>query len=121
MALLRVAVVAACLAGGVVVGVLSVVVHSWWWGLLLALAAVAATLVALPAGWGRLPFALAWTATVGLLAVGRPEGDILVAQDAAGVVLVLAAPVVVVGGFLGLLGPRPASPPEDPDTVASET
>lgn len=102
----RVAVAAASLVGGLVVGVLSVMVHSWPWGLALALAAVAATIVALPPGAARLPFALGWTAAVGVLAVGRPEGDVLVAQDVTGVVLVLAAPVVVVGGFLGLLRPR---------------
>lgn len=99
----RVAVVVGSLLGGAVVGVFCVAVHGWTWGLLLGLATVAATLVALPAGSARLPFALGWTAAVGVLSVGRPEGDVLVAQDARGIVLVLAAPVVIVAGFVGLL------------------
>lgn len=102
----RLAVGAVSLTGGCAVGTFSVAVHGWTWGLLLALATVAATLVALPAGWGRLPFALGWTAAVGLLSVGRPEGDVLVAQDARGIVLVLTTGAVIVGGFVGLLNRR---------------
>ena len=104
------AVAAASLVGGVVVGTFSVAVHGWTWGLVLALAATGATLVALPAGWARLPFALGWTVAVGLLSVGRPEGDYLVAQDTRGVLLVVSAPVVIVAGFVGLLN-RKAPPP----------
>ena len=105
-----IAVATGALLGGAVVGLFAVVVHGWTWGLVLALAATAATLVALPPGWARLPFALGWTAAVGLLSVARPEGDYLVAQDARGVVLVLSAPAVVVAGFVGLLN-RKAPPP----------
>jgi hypothetical protein len=103
-------VAAASLLGGAVVGMFSVVVHDWTWGLALALAATAATIVALPAGWARLPFALGWTAAVGLLSVARPEGDFLVAQDTRGVILVVSAPAVIVAGFVGLLN-RKAPPP----------
>ncbi|GAA3804199.1 hypothetical protein [Nocardioides panacisoli] len=105
-----VAVAAASLVGGVVVGTFSVVVHGWTWGLVLALAATAATLPALPAGWARLPFALGWTAAVGLLSIARPEGDFLVAQDTRGVVLVVSAPAVIAAGFVGLLNRRAAPP-----------
>lgn len=104
-----VAVAAASLVGGAVVGTFAVAVHGWTWGLVLALAATAATLVALPPGWARLPFALGWTAAVGFLSIARAEGDFLVAQDTRGVLLVVSAPAVIVAGFVGLLN-RKAPP-----------
>ena len=106
---------------GVFVGVCVVAVHSTAWGLVLGLATTAATLVALPAGAPtRLPFGLAWGAIVVWLSVARPEGDYLVASDAAGYVVLIAVPVVVVASALGIRRPRPdATEPATADDSGS--
>ncbi|WP_244931909.1 hypothetical protein [Nocardioides sp. W7] len=112
--LTRLAVLPGCLALGVVTAVGSVALHQLWWGLVLAVAAPAATLMALPPGWWvRLPFALGWVATVGYLTVPRPEGDYVIADGAAGYVLLAAAMAFLVSGLVtlprrGAPGPVPA-------------
>lgn len=89
------------LVAGACVGVASVLVHGNWWGLLVALTATFATLVALPGGWWRLPFAAGWSAVVAVLAPERPEGDYLIAADTAGYLLLGAAVVVLLSGMVG--------------------
>lgn len=79
----------------------TVALHQRWWGLAIGLAAAAATLVALPAGWwGRFAFALGWAAGVAVLTPQRPEGDFLIASDASGYVVLATAVVVFFAGFL---------------------
>jgi len=86
--------------------VAAVAVHGHWWGLALTIAAVLATLVALGPGWAtRLPFAAGFGLGVLRLALGRPEGDFLVAADAPGYLLLLLALVVVAAAVATL--PRP--------------
>ena len=71
-------------------------VHQRWWGLALAVAALAAAVVALPAGWWtRLPFALGFVAVLGLAMVPRGEGDYLVPGNARGYLLLAAGFVLV--------------------------
>ncbi|WP_426241564.1 DUF6113 family protein [Nocardioides sp. LHG3406-4] len=94
----------------------AVLVHSRWWGLALGLAACACVLVGLPGRWwGRLAFALGWTAVVGAASLQRPEGDYLVASDTPGYALLVATLVVVIGSLvtLGRPGARPRADPED--------
>lgn len=100
----------ACLTLGVGVGVSAVAVHEYPWGLVLALAATAATLVALPGGWwARLPFALGWVAVLAVVTPERAEGDFLVRGNVDGYLLLGAGVVVFGAGFLGLLAPREAA------------
>lgn len=107
---MRPAVAVACLVGGGATAVASVLVHGTWWGLALALAATAATVVALPGGWWRrLSFAVGWSVMVAVLAPERPEGDYLVAANARGYVLLGAAVAVLVSGMVGLRRPPAAS------------
>lgn len=88
---------------GAAVGVASVLLHARWWGMAAGLGATAAWLVALPGGWWlRPPFALGWVGAVLVLAPERPEGDYLVAGDAAGWVLLGAGVVVLMAGVLGV-------------------
>jgi hypothetical protein len=104
----------ACLILGAGVGLATVLLHGYGWGLGLGIAATAATLVALPGGWWRrLPFALGWTAMLGVATVQRPEGDYVVASDAAGYLLLATGAVVLGAGFVGLLDRRAAA--EDAD------
>jgi len=92
-----------CLALGAVVGLSSVALHRYGWGLGLGIAATAATLVALPGGWWRrLPFAVGWTAVLGVATVQRPEGDYVIAGDAPGYLLLATGVAVLVSGFVGL-------------------
>ena len=113
--LLRLLVAATTLLLGVAVSLCTVALHGYWWGLALALLATAATLVALPGGWARLPFGLGWAALVGYASTSRPEGDVVITRDAAGWVLEVAAVVVVIVGMVGARRhspPVPAAPPE---------
>lgn len=99
----RVAVSFAAALLGAGVAAATVGLHGYGWGLALGLAAHAATLIALPGGWwARLPYALAWSVAVVVLGVERAEGDYLVASDVAGYLLLLAVPVTVVAGVVGL-------------------
>jgi hypothetical protein len=96
-----------CLALGAAVGLGTVVLHRYAWGMGLGIAATVATLVALPGGWWRrLPFALGWTAILGVATVQRPEGDYVIASDASGYLLLATGAVVLGSGFVGLLGRR---------------
>ncbi|MEQ6902527.1 DUF6113 family protein [Nocardioides sp. YIM 152588] len=95
---------AACLPLGAAVGTCTVLLHDYWWGMVLGLAATAATLVALPGGWGRVPFGAAWSVVVVVLSLSRPEGDFLVSADVAGYLLLLGVPVVLVAGLVGVRG-----------------
>lgn len=97
---------AVCAVGGAVTGVAAVMVHQRWWGLALAVAALAAAVVALPAGWWtRLPFALGFVAVLGLAMVPRGEGDYLVPGNARGYLLLAAGFVLVLSAVATL--PRP--------------
>lgn len=101
---MRVLVALACLILGAAVGLGTVALHGYGWGLGLGIAATAASLVALPGGWWRrLPFALGWTAALGVASVPRPEGDYLIASDASGYLLLATGAVVLGAGFVGLL------------------
>ena len=86
------------LLAGIAVAVGTVAVYQWWWGLLLAGATTLSVLLATPPGWAtRLPLALGFDATVGLMAVPRGEGDYLVASTGSGyAVLGLALGVLMV-------------------------
>lgn len=105
----RVVALVALLLVGAVTGVAAVAVHQRWWSLALAVAAVAATMLALPPGWStRLPFALGLVAVLGLAMTPRGEGDYLIPANARGYALLGV-------GFLGLLFaittlPRPRLP-----------
>ncbi|TIC86301.1 hypothetical protein E8D34_11535 [Nocardioides sp. GY 10113] len=87
---------------GVGVAVCTVLLHSYWWGMALGLAATAATLVALPGGWGRAPFGAAWAVVTFVLSMSRAEGDFLVSGDLSGYLLLAAVPAVLVAGLVGL-------------------
>ncbi|GAB3255223.1 hypothetical protein [Nocardioides dilutus] len=98
------------LAVGAVTSVAAVAVHQRWWSLALAVAAVGATVLALPRGWRtRLPFALGFVAVLGLAMTPRGEGDYLVPGNARGYVLL----GVGVATFLIAVAtlPRPGPPP----------
>jgi hypothetical protein len=76
------------LVAGAVTGVAAVAVHQRWWGLALVVAAVTATMLALPRGWwARLPFALGFVAVLGVAMTPRPEGDYLIPGNAQGYAL----------------------------------
>ena len=102
----RVLLALAMLAVGAVSGVAAVALHSRWWGLGLAAVAVAATLVAVGAGWStRLSFAAGFGLVVLRLAITRPEGDYVVAANPQGYLMLLLMLVVVVVAVATL--PRP--------------
>jgi len=87
-----------------------VMVHQRTWGLVLAVAAIAATTVAIPAGWStRLPFAVGFAAVLGLGMVPRGAGDYLVPGNARGYVLVGIGFVLVLVAVSTL--PRPTRSP----------
>jgi hypothetical protein len=98
-----------CALLGVVVAVCAVALHDYAWGLALGLAATAATLVALPAGWwSRLSFALGWVAVLVVVTPERAEGDVVVSGDLDGYLLLGAGIAVFGAGFVGLVAPREA-------------
>lgn len=99
--LLRLALALGCAALGIAVGVATVAVHERWWGLVLAVAATAATVWALPPVWyARPPFVVGWALPIALGSLVRPEGDYLVASDAAGDALLISATMLVVIAML---------------------
>lgn len=111
----RAAVAVALLLVGGGAALCTVALHQWGWGLALGLAAAAATIVALPGGWwGRFPFALGWAAGVAVLTPQRPEGDFLIASDVSGYVVLAAAVVVLLAGFVSLRPAPRADGPERP-------
>jgi hypothetical protein len=92
---------------GAVTAVAAVAVHATGWGLVLGVAAVAATVAALPPGWTtRLAFGVGLVGGLGLLSVRRPEGDYVIAADLEGYLLLGLGLAVVVAGVATL--PRPA-------------
>ena len=96
------------LVAGAVTGVATVALHELWWGLALAVAAVLATVVALPPGWwSRLAFVVGLDAMVGWLTVTRTEGDYLISQDVQGYAVLVLGLVLLVGALATL--PRRAS------------
>ena len=102
----RLVVALAMMVAGALTGVAGVAVHGHWWGLALASAAALATLLAVGPGWStRLPFAAGFGLVVLLLAIGRPEGDYVLAATAQGY-LMLGLTLVVVAVALATL-PRP--------------
>lgn len=104
---LRLPVAVLCLAGGAVIGTASALLHGYVWGLALGVVTTAALLVALPGGWWlRLSFALGWCLTVMGLSFKRPEGDLLVAADVRGYLLLGAGVAVLMGGVVGLVDHR---------------
>ncbi|MFC5728838.1 MULTISPECIES: DUF6113 family protein [Nocardioides] len=109
-AALRAALVVPCLVLGSAMSLCTVLLHDYWWGLGLGIAATAATLVALPAGWGtRLPFATGWAVALLLVTPERPEGDYLVSGDPSGYLLLGAGIAVFGAGFTGLMPRRGAA------------
>lgn len=94
---------------GAVTGVAAVAVHQRWWGLALAVAAVAATVVALPRGWStRLPYAAGFVAVLGLAMTPQAEGGYLVPGNASGYLLLAAGVLTVLIAVATL--PRPGRP-----------
>ena len=93
---------------GAVTGVAAVAVHQRWWGLALVVAAVTATLLALPRGWwSRLPFALGFVALLGLAMTPRGEGDYLVPGNTRGYVLLGVGILALVTAVASLPRPGP--------------
>lgn len=91
---------------GFVAALAAVMVHQRWWGLVLAVAAVAATVVALPAGWWtRLPFAAGFSVVLGLAMIPRGEGDYLIPGNGRGYVLLALGFVLILVSVATL--PRP--------------
>lgn len=110
--LARAAAALALLVVGAGTALATVAVHELAWGLPLAVAATAATLVALPPGWwSRLPFTLGWTAFVGWVVDPRPEGDYAISSDWRGYLVVGLALVLLVIGIATLPRPRPRTAP----------
>lgn len=73
---------------GAVTGVAAVAVHQRWWGLALVVAAVTATVLALPRGWStRLAFVVGFVTLLGVALTPRGEGDYLVPGNARGYAL----------------------------------
>jgi len=105
----------ACALLGLVVGLSSVALHHFWWGLLWALAATSTAAFALPAGWwARMPFAIAWVALVGYLAIPKDEGDYVIADDVQGYVLLGFAVALLVAAMVTLQPIRWRNPTEPP-------
>jgi hypothetical protein len=113
----RLLVAAATLVLGAAVALCCVALHGYAWGLALGLLTTAATLVALPGGWARLPFAVGWCALVIESSARRPEGDVLVASDWQGRMLFWSFVVVLIGGMVGA---RRHAPPPDAPPVEEE-
>lgn len=122
----RVAGAVAALALGGCVAVCTVLLHDRWWGWLLGVAATAALVAAVPAGWWRrLPVTVGWAVTVGWLATPRAAGDYLVSADLPGYLLLAAAVALPLVGVLTAVPGRPgpvSAPraPEDPEPPSSE-
>jgi hypothetical protein len=107
------------LLAGIATAVGTVAIYQWWWGLLLAAAATLSVLVATPPGWAtRLPQALGFDATVGLMAVPRGEGDYLVAATGSGYAVLGLALVVLLVAVATL--PRPGGPVIQPGRRPSD-
>lgn len=106
------AIATATLLLGGAVSLFTVALHGYPWGLVLGLVTTAVTLVALPGGWARMPFAVGWSALVVYASQVRPEGDFVLAQDFAGWTVLVAALVVVIAGMIGARKRSPVVPPE---------
>lgn len=104
--LVRLAQVGASAVLGVAIAVAVVALHSLWWGMLLGLVTVVALLVALPAGWSRLPFAVGYAAVMLALTAVNPGGDVIVAANARGWIVILSGMVALGLSVAGLRPPR---------------
>lgn len=94
------------LLAGIAAAVGSVAVNQWTPGLVVAVLASLLLLLVAPPGWGtRLPFGLGYAATLGLLSVGRGEGDYVITSSVGGYV-VLALGLLVLTVAVATL-PRP--------------
>jgi hypothetical protein len=103
------------LLAGIGTAVGTVAVYQWWWGLLLAAATTLLVVLATPPGWAtRLPLAVGFDATVGLMAVPRGAGDYLIASTRAGYAVLGLALVVLLVAIATL--PRPG---REPGTAAA--
>jgi len=112
----RALLVPVALVVGLVSGAAGTLVHQRWWGLLLALAAAVAVLGWLPAGAGRVAFALGWCVPVARGALEGPGGGHLISADAAGWSF-LAGSAVLLGAALATVGAgrgTPAARADDP-------
>lgn len=97
------------LLAGAVTGVAAVAVHQRWWSLALVVAAVTATVIALPRGWWtRPPFAVGFVAVLGLAMTPRAEGDYLIPGNARGYVLLAVGLATFLIAVVTL--PRPRRP-----------
>ncbi|MGH3362689.1 MAG: hypothetical protein ACRDOM_09560 [Nocardioides sp.] len=102
------------LVAGWATGLATVVLHGIWWGLLLAGAASLVMLAALGrAWWSRLPFGLGWVVCVGSVLGPRGEGDLVVAGDVSGYLLVALAVVVFVVSVVTVASPRRVAGPDE--------
>ena len=109
------------LLAGVATAVAAVAVHQWWWGLLLAAATTLAVLLTTPRGWAtRLPFGLAFVGVVGLLSIGRGEGDYLIGSTVNGYAVLGLALVVMTLSIATLPRPGRRNPRPTGDSARSE-
>ncbi|CUR56280.1 conserved membrane hypothetical protein [metagenome] len=58
-----------------------VVLSERWWGLPVGIAASVVAAYAAPRGRARVAFTLGWVTLLGLVVLGRPEGDWAIASD----------------------------------------
>lgn len=100
--MLRVVAAVGALGLGLGIGLCSVLLHDYPWGLLLGVVTTVATLVALPGGWARLPFAIGWVVVLWQGVTQRAEGDYLVSADVSGYALMLIGIAVLGAGFVGV-------------------
>lgn len=116
---MRFALGAACLLVGALTAVASIATHdrSWPW-LVLAVAAPAATLVALPAGLLRAGFGLGFVGVVLIATLGRPEGDYVISANGRGYALLLAALLLLMGSVVTLPRRRGPGKSENATTAA---
>ncbi len=94
------------LLGGALTAVCVVAVHQSWWGWLLGVTATGAMLRLLPAGLAvRTAYALGFVGMIGVVVLGRPEGDYAIASSPNGYGLV-AATLAVLGYGIASIPPR---------------
>lgn len=80
----------------------SVFLHPLGWTLPLICMTSAALLLALPAGWSRVVYAVVWAVVVAVFTLGRAEGDLVVTNTLASYLLLLLALIGVLMALLTL-------------------